>query len=117
MLTLTQINGQPFRMQVWPRQDEHYTLCDADAIGIAISEIIGSKHRGHDRAEFVARSGWVVVRTDDAALAVCHEALSDPDVARRLAEVLGGGLAGEDTPGGGATFVLSVPMKVSSDAL
>jgi len=38
-------------------------------------------------------------------------------VSRRLAEVLGGRLTVEDTPGGGATFVLSLPMKVSSDAL
>jgi len=38
-------------------------------------------------------------------------------VSRRLAEVLGGHLTVEDTPGGGATFVLSLPMKVSSDGL
>ncbi len=38
-------------------------------------------------------------------------------VSRRLAEVLGGSLTVEDTPGGGATFVLSLPMKVSSDAV
>jgi len=38
-------------------------------------------------------------------------------VSRRLAEVLGGRLTVEDTPGGGATFVLSLPMKVSSDGL
>ncbi len=38
-------------------------------------------------------------------------------VSRRLAEVLGGRLTAEDTPGGGATFVLSLPMKVSSDGL
>ncbi|HEV8399401.1 MAG TPA: GAF domain-containing sensor histidine kinase [Gemmatimonadales bacterium] len=38
-------------------------------------------------------------------------------VSRRLAEVLGGRLTVEDTPGGGATFVLSLPMKVSSDDL
>jgi two-component system sensor histidine kinase KdpD len=38
-------------------------------------------------------------------------------VSRRLAEVLGGQLTVEETPGGGATFVLALPMKVSSDAL
>ncbi len=38
-------------------------------------------------------------------------------VSRRLAEVLGGHLTVEDTPGGGATFVLTLPMKVSSDVL
>jgi signal transduction histidine kinase len=38
-------------------------------------------------------------------------------VSRRLAEVLGGRLTVEDTPGGGATFVLALPMKVSSDSL
>lgn len=38
-------------------------------------------------------------------------------VSRRLAEVLGGGLTVEDTPGGGATFVLALPMKGSSDVL
>ena len=38
-------------------------------------------------------------------------------VSRRLAEVLGGTLTVEDTAGGGATFVLSLPMKVSSDAV
>jgi signal transduction histidine kinase len=38
-------------------------------------------------------------------------------VSRRLAEVLGGRLTIEDTPGGGATFVLTLPMKVSSDGL
>ena len=38
-------------------------------------------------------------------------------VSRRLAEVLGGRLTVEDTPGGGATFVLTLPMKVSSDGL
>jgi len=38
-------------------------------------------------------------------------------VSRRLAEVLGGRLTVDDTPGGGATFVLSLPMKVSSDDL
>lgn len=38
-------------------------------------------------------------------------------VSRRLAEVLGGRLTVEDTPGGGATFVLALPMKVSSDGL
>ena len=38
-------------------------------------------------------------------------------VSRRLAEVLGGTLTVEDTPGGGATFVLTLPMKVSSDVL
>ena len=38
-------------------------------------------------------------------------------VSRRLAEVLGGRLTVEDTPGGGATFVLTLPMKVSSDVL
>ena len=38
-------------------------------------------------------------------------------VSRRLAEVLGGRLTVEDTPGGGATFVLVLPMKVSSDGL
>jgi len=38
-------------------------------------------------------------------------------VSRRLAEVLGGRLTVEDTPGGGATFVLSLPMKLSSDSL
>lgn len=38
-------------------------------------------------------------------------------VSRRLAEVLGGGLTVEETPGGGATFVLSLPLKVSSDDL
>jgi signal transduction histidine kinase len=35
-------------------------------------------------------------------------------VSRRLAEVMGGRLTVEDTPGGGATFVLALPMKVSS---
>jgi two-component system sensor histidine kinase KdpD len=35
-------------------------------------------------------------------------------VSRRLAEVMGGRLTVEDTPGGGATFVLMLPMKVSS---
>ncbi|HEV8305638.1 MAG TPA: GAF domain-containing sensor histidine kinase [Gemmatimonadales bacterium] len=38
-------------------------------------------------------------------------------VSRRLAEVLGGTLGVEDTPGGGATFVLVLPMKLSSDGL
>jgi two-component system sensor histidine kinase KdpD len=38
-------------------------------------------------------------------------------VSRRLAEILGGRLTVEDTPGGGATFLLVLPMKVSSDAL
>jgi signal transduction histidine kinase len=38
-------------------------------------------------------------------------------VSRRLAEVMGGRLTLEDTPGGGATFVLVLPMKVSSDGL
>lgn len=38
-------------------------------------------------------------------------------VSRRLAEVLGGRLTVEDTPGGGATFVLALPMNVSSDGL
>jgi signal transduction histidine kinase len=38
-------------------------------------------------------------------------------VSRRLAEVLGGRLTVEETPGGGATFVLALPVKVSSDAL
>jgi signal transduction histidine kinase len=38
-------------------------------------------------------------------------------VSRRLAEVLGGRLTVDDTPGGGATFVLSLPMRVSSDDL
>jgi signal transduction histidine kinase len=38
-------------------------------------------------------------------------------VSRRLAEVLGGRLTVEDTPGGGATFVLLLPMKLSSDDL
>jgi signal transduction histidine kinase len=38
-------------------------------------------------------------------------------VSRRLAEVLGGRLTVEDTPGGGATFVLTLPMKIPSDAL
>ena len=38
-------------------------------------------------------------------------------VSRRLAEVMGGRLMVEDTPGGGATFVLVLPMKVSSDGL
>jgi len=38
-------------------------------------------------------------------------------VSRRLAEVLGGRLTVEDTPGGGATFVLVLPMKVSSEVL
>ena len=38
-------------------------------------------------------------------------------VSRRLAEVLGGRLTVEDTPGGGATFVLVLPMKVSSGYL
>lgn len=38
-------------------------------------------------------------------------------VSRRLAEVLGGRLAVEDTPEVGATFVLTLPMKVSSDTL
>jgi len=38
-------------------------------------------------------------------------------VSRRLAEVLGGRLTVEDTPRGGATFVLMLPMKVSSDGL
>ncbi len=35
-------------------------------------------------------------------------------VSRRLADVMGGRLTVEDTPGGGATFVLTLPMKVSS---
>ncbi len=38
-------------------------------------------------------------------------------VSRRLAAVLGGRLTVEDTPGGGATFVLSLPVKVSSGDL
>lgn len=38
-------------------------------------------------------------------------------VSRRLAEVLGGRLTVEDTAGGGATFVLALPMKVSSEVL
>jgi signal transduction histidine kinase len=38
-------------------------------------------------------------------------------VSRRLAEVLGGRLTVEDTEGGGATFVLVLPMKLSSDGL
>ena len=38
-------------------------------------------------------------------------------VSRRLAEVLGGTLTVDDTPGGGATFVLTLPMNVSSDDL
>jgi signal transduction histidine kinase len=38
-------------------------------------------------------------------------------VSRRLAEVLGGRLTVEETPGGGATFVLALPMKDSSDDL
>ena len=38
-------------------------------------------------------------------------------VSRRLAEVLGGRLMVEDTPGGGATFVLVLPMKISSEGL
>jgi signal transduction histidine kinase len=38
-------------------------------------------------------------------------------VSRRLAEVLGGRLTVEDTPGGGATFALWLPMKVSSGSL
>lgn len=38
-------------------------------------------------------------------------------VSRRLAEVLGGRLVVEETPGGGATFVLVLPMKLSSDDL
>ena len=38
-------------------------------------------------------------------------------VSRRLAEVLGGSLTAEDTPGGGATFVLVLPMKISSGAV
>ncbi len=38
-------------------------------------------------------------------------------VSRRLAEVLGGRLTVEDTPGGGATFVLVLPMKISSGDL
>ena len=38
-------------------------------------------------------------------------------VSRRLAEVMGGRLTVEDTPGGGATFVLVLPLKVSSDVL
>lgn len=38
-------------------------------------------------------------------------------VSRRLAEVLGGRLTVEDTPEGGATFVLTLPMKASSDGL
>ena len=38
-------------------------------------------------------------------------------VSRRLAEVLGGRLTVEDTPGGGATFVLVLPMKIPSGDL
>jgi two-component system sensor histidine kinase KdpD len=38
-------------------------------------------------------------------------------VSRRLAKVLGGRLSVEDTPGGGATFVLMIPMKLSSAIL
>jgi len=38
-------------------------------------------------------------------------------VSRRLAEVLGGRLTVEETQGGGATFVLVLPMKPSSDVL
>jgi signal transduction histidine kinase len=38
-------------------------------------------------------------------------------VSRRLAEVLGGRLTVEDTPGGGATFVLILPMKIPSGNL
>lgn len=38
-------------------------------------------------------------------------------VSRRLAEVLGGRLMVEDTEGGGATFVLVLPMKPSSEIL
>lgn len=38
-------------------------------------------------------------------------------VSRRLAEVLGGRLAVEETPEVGATFVLTLPMKISSDTL
>lgn len=38
-------------------------------------------------------------------------------VSRRLAEVLGGRLVVEETQGGGATFVLVLPMKPSSDGL
>ena len=38
-------------------------------------------------------------------------------VSRRLAEVLGGRLTVVDTPGAGATFVLALPVKVSSDDL
>lgn len=38
-------------------------------------------------------------------------------VSRRLAEVLGGRLVVEETQGGGATFVLILPMKPSSDGL
>ena len=38
-------------------------------------------------------------------------------VSRRLAKVLGGRLSVEDTPGGGATFVLALPMKVPSENL
>jgi signal transduction histidine kinase len=38
-------------------------------------------------------------------------------VSRRLAEVLGGRLMVEETQGGGATFVLALPMKPSSDGL
>jgi signal transduction histidine kinase len=38
-------------------------------------------------------------------------------VSRRLAEVLGGTLSVEETPGGGATFVLVLPMKISSEGL
>jgi two-component system sensor histidine kinase KdpD len=32
-------------------------------------------------------------------------------VSKRLAELLGGGLSVEDTPGGGATFVLTLPEE------
>lgn len=38
-------------------------------------------------------------------------------VSRRLAQVLGGGLHVVDTPGSGATFVLTLPVKVSSGDL
>ena len=38
-------------------------------------------------------------------------------VSRRLAEILGGRLSVEETAGGGATFVLALPMKLSSDGL
>lgn len=38
-------------------------------------------------------------------------------VSRRLAEVLGGKLWMEETPGGGATFILLLPMKPSSSNL